>query len=133
MTSEMMDLDEFKDFVVDVKLETHGKTKDTSYTFEQMGAAFAKANESGKGMAGPPADAELQFYEFLGVLVRTCFCTMNPSFGEMLAGDGSTHDTYPTQVALKKVLDERVLPRAARDVAPAVFRKDVLALPEVQA
>merc|ERR1719421_1259090 len=101
MTSEMMDLDEFKDFVVDVQLESFGKTADTSYTFEQMGAAFAKANESGKGMAGPPADAQLQFYEFLGVLIRVCFCARNPAFGEMLAGDGSTHDTVDVTTALQ--------------------------------
>ena len=132
-TAMMMDMEEFRDFVLDVKLETHGKTKDTSYTFEQMGAAFAKANESGKGMAGPPADAELQFYEFLGVLVRTCFCTMNPSFGEMLAGDGSTHDTWPTDGALKKCLEERILPNAQREVAPTVFRTEVMSKPEVQA
>ena len=49
---------QFRDFVLDVRLETHGPSADTSYTIENMGAAFAKANESGKGMAGPPSDAE---------------------------------------------------------------------------
>ena len=62
---------------------------------DRISRARSKANESGKGAAGPPADAQLQYYEFLGVLVRVCFCTMNPSFGELLAGDGSTHDTVP--------------------------------------
>ena len=129
--SQEMDMQEFQDFVLDVRLETKGKTKDTSYTFEQMGAAFAKANESGKGLAGPPSDAQLQFYEFLGVLVRTSFATMNPAYGELLAGDGSTHDTVPVPLALKTVVEERILPDAHRDDAPA-FRKEVMGVPEVQ-
>ena len=132
MTASTMDMEEFRDFVLDVRLETHGKTADTSYTIENMGAAFSKANESGKGMAGPPADAELQFPEFLGVLVRVSFCTKNPSFGEMLAGDGSTHDTVPVPVALKEILEQRILPDAHRDNAEA-FKKEVYANAEVQA
>jgi hypothetical protein len=131
-TASTMDMEEFKDFVLDVRLETKTAYKDTSYTWEQMGAAFAKANESGKGLAGPPADAQLVFYEFLNVLTRVSFCTMNPAFGEMLAGDGSTQDYWPAPGALKEVLEKRVLPDAHRDDAPA-FRKDVLTTPEVQA
>ncbi len=129
-----MDMDEFRDFVLDCRIETEPSvnTGNKGFTFEQMGKAFEKANQSGKGAAGPPADAQLQFYEFLNVLCRVSFDSMNPSFGELLAGDGETHDTVPVPFALKTVLETKVLPDAHRDDAPA-FRKEVYGTSEVQA
>jgi hypothetical protein len=121
-----MDLEEFKDFVLDVRLETKG------YTFEQMGAAFNKANQSGKGLAGPPPDAQLQFYEWLGVLCRTSFASLNPTFGELLAGDGEVHDLVPVALSLMTVLETKVLPDAHREGDAAAFKKNVMAMPEVQ-
>ena len=35
-----------------------------------MKAQFIETNKSGKGLAGPEADAELELPEFLGLLVR---------------------------------------------------------------
>ena len=48
-----MDMEEFRDFVLDVRSRPRARRTTRRTRFEKMGAAFAKANESGKGLAGP--------------------------------------------------------------------------------
>ena len=54
--SKTMDVEEMHDFVIDCGLETNNGQP---YTFAHMKEQFTKADKSGKGMAGPAANAEL--------------------------------------------------------------------------
>merc|ERR1719443_2188836 len=123
-----MDMDEFKDLVVDTRLETKG------YSFEQMGAQFTVADQAAsKGIAGPPADATLNMCEFLNVLTRVSFWRLNPSWGEGFDPDNpmGDQDLVPTPLALQRTLTENVLPLGLCDDPPALFREKVMSRLEV--
>jgi len=118
--SPEMSLDEFKDFVIDCEINN----KD--YTVEQMGPAFLKADAAAsKGAYGPPPDKSLVLYEFLNVLTRVSFHSLNPFFGELVTPDGGVVDLVPVPMALKQTLD-RVLRLARQQEEPSVFRETVL-------
>ena len=127
-----MDMQEFQDFAVDVGLETPG------YAFAQMGAAFTAANKSGKGAAGPPADAQLQLYEFLNVLVRVSFWRMNPTHGqhgqEAATGrdkQGNVIVFTPVPQALKETIKNVIVPNIRKDNSTN-FRETTFKDAEVQ-
>ena len=111
-SASTMSLDEFHDFVVDVGLETDNGV---AYTFENMKALFVETNKSGKGLAGPAADSELELPEFLGLLVRCAFWRLNPEYGELTMEHQDT--LLPVPQCLEQTLRECVLPKAHRDDA----------------
>ena len=119
-----MSLDEFHDFVVDCRLETDNGCP---YVFEQMKPLFDEANKSGKGMAGPAADEELELPEFLGLLVRVSFYRLNPEYGEVTMEH--QQDITPVPQCFKQCLDE-VYAMARRDDMES-FRAEVMVQPNV--
>ena len=124
--------DEFEDFAIDVGLPTRLKTNKGAaaavYGLDEMKAAFAQANRSGKGAAGPAADAELEWPEFLGCLVRVSFGRLNPEFGEITMEHSET--ILPVPYCLERTLRECVLPKGRRDDRGA-FREVIMRTPEV--
>ena len=126
-SSKTMDLEEFNDFVIDCMLETNFGQ---AYTFENMKEQFSRADKSGKGLAGPQANAELVLYEFLNVITRISFWRINPECGELEMDHQDT--ILPVPQCLEKTLRECILPKAHRDDA-GQFRGTVMQMPEVQA
>ena len=126
-SAKTMDVEEFHDFVIDVGLETNNGQP---YTFAMMKEQFTKADKSGKGMAGPAANQELELYEFLNVILRVSFWRLNPEFGELTMEHQDT--ILPVPQCFEKTLNDCILPRAHRDDA-AEFRSNVMPMPEVQA
>jgi hypothetical protein len=122
-----MDLEEFNDFVIDCMLETNFGQ---AYTFQNMKEQFSRADKSGKGLAGPQANAELVLYEFLNVITRISFWRINPECGELEMDHQDT--ILPVPQCLEKTLRECILPKAHRDDA-GQFRGTVMQMPEVQA
>ena len=123
-SSRTMSLEEFHDFVVDCRLETDNGAP---YKFADMRAQFIEANKSGRGLAGPEADAELEMPEFLGLLVRIAFWRLNPEYGEVTMEHQD--DLLPVPQCLKAALDV-ILELARRDDA-ALFRTETMTLPGV--
>ena len=132
--SKTMDIEEFHDFVIDVGLETKLQTQKGAepalFTFENMKELFTKADKSGKGLAGPAANSELVFYEFMQLICRCSFGRLNPEFGELTMEHQDT--ILPVPQCLHKTLTECVLPKAHREDA-GEFRAKVMQMPEVQA
>merc|ERR1719181_1756718 len=95
-----------------------------------MHAQFVETNKSGKGEAGPAADAELELHEFLGLLVRCCFWRLNPEYGEVTMEYQS--EILPVPQRLRVALDDHVLHLARRDDA-LLFRTEVMTVPGVRA
>ena len=112
-----MSLEEFEDFAVDVGLATTLRTNKAAapalYTFPMMAKEFVKANQSGKGLAGPKADSELVLHEFLTLLTRISFNRLNPEFGELTMEHQES--ILPVPQCLERTLREAVLPMARRD------------------
>ena len=131
-SSKTMDIEEFHDFVVDVGLETRLQVAKgaaaATYTFEQMKGQFSRADKSGKGLAGPAANAELVLYEFLNVVTRVSFYRLNPEFGELTMEHQDS--LLPVPQCLEQTLREAILPKAHRDDA-AEFRVKTMQMPEV--
>ena len=107
----------------------HARVAGAPYTFEMMKEQFIETNKSGKGLAGPEADTELELPEFLGLLVRVCFHRLNPEYGEVTMEYQS--ELLPVPQCLRTALDESILQVARRDDA-AAFRTDVMTLPGVK-
>ena len=123
-SSRTMSLEEFHDFVVDVGLETDNGAP---YTFEEMTLQFIETNKSGKGLAGPAADTELELPEFIGLLTRVAFYRLNPEYGEISMEHQS--ELLPVTQCLKQALD-LTLEMARRDDAER-FRAEIMPLPAV--
>ena len=68
----------------------------------------------------------------MAVLTRISFASLNPTFGELLAGDGEVVELTPVPQALKVVLEQKALPDAHRETDAAAFKRDVYSTPEVQ-
>ena len=123
-SASTMSLDDFHDFVVDVGLETDNGV---AYTFENMKALFVETNKSGKGLAGPAADSELELPEFLGLLVRCAFWRLNPEYGEVTMEH--QQDLLPVPQCFKECID--LCKANARHDDAEQFRKEVMGLPGV--
>jgi len=127
--SQTMDMDEFKDFVVDCGLETE------RYKFAQMGIQFARANSSGKGAAGPAADAELMLHEFIAMIVRIAFWRVNPGFGAENKGreEAMSHSDFtPVPNALRIAMNQHIVPNAQTGEDAAKFKTTVMREAAVQ-
>ena len=114
-----MSLEEFEDFAVDVglptSLQTNPSCRPAVYTLSDVKHEFLKANESGKGLAGPKADDELELPEFLACITRVAFHRLNPEYGELIMEHQET--ILPVPQCLERTLNEAILPTAKRDDA----------------
>jgi hypothetical protein len=70
----------------------------------------------------------------MAVLTRISFASLNPTFGELLTGDGEVVELTPVPhavpQALKVVLEQKALPDAHRETDAAAFKRDVYSTPE---
>ena len=122
-----MSLEEFEDFAVDVglptSLQTNPSCRPAVYTLSDVKHEFLKANESGKGLAGPKADDELELPEFLACITRVAFHRLNPEYGELTMEHQET--ILPVPQCLERTLNEAILPTAKRDDA-GKFRESTM-------
>jgi len=120
--SDEMDMEEFRDFVVECDLETK------TYPFNVMTSQFTKVN------SGADDDNTLELHEFLTMLVRIAIFRANPSWGlkgKVDASGASKIEWKPLPGCLQAMLAERVLPNARRDTTDFASTFNSAAVQEV--
>ena len=78
-----------------------------------------RPTRAARGMAGPRGQLAACLYEFLNVLTRVSFCTLNPEYGESRRWSTRTR-CCRCRSASSDVLEKRMLPEAHRDDARRV-------------